>query len=133
MQYIKHNDLLVALIINKKDFPEGMEFWGPSEVPLQFGSCMYNKGKILQSHTHKVRERIPEHKTIEFLYVIQGSIKTTFYSLDKIPIVTKVLREGDCVMLYDGGHGFEILEDGTTFIEVKNGPYISIEADKEKF
>ena len=44
-----------------------------------------------------------------------------------------MMREGDFVCLYDGGHGFEIVKDGTKIIEVKLGKYTSVEDDKEKF
>ncbi len=125
--------LPLALIINKRDFPAGMEFWGSETLPLQFGSCIYQKGKVLLPHIHKVRPRIPEHKTLEFLYIIRGSMEATFYSPIKELVSVIKLVEGDCVMLYDGGHGFKVLEDDTVFIEVKNGPYVSVEVDKEKF
>lgn len=133
MQRIEHNGLLLAIVINEAEFKNGMEFYGSENSPLQFGSCRYEKGVVLQPHIHKIRERIPYHKTLECLYIRQGSILATFYSLDKEPINERVLKSGDWVMLYDGGHGFEVLEDGTVFVEVKNGAFISVEEDKEKF
>lgn len=133
MEYIKSGETLIALIVNKREFPAGMEFWGPDNSPLQLGSCVYPKGKKLQSHIHKERIRIPEHKTVECLYIIEGLMEATFYSRNKDIIDIRTLVEGDCLMLYEGGHGFRILENNTKFIEVKNGPYVSVEADKEKF
>jgi len=133
MQRIEHNGLLLAIIVNETEFKSGMEFYGSEDAPLQFGSCVYNQGKVLQPHIHKVRERTLCHKTLECLYIIQGRLLATFYSLSKEPVIDMVLTSGSLVMLYDGGHGFEILEDDTIFIEVKNGAYVSVEADKEKF
>ena len=133
MQYIKDGGLLIAMIINTEDFPGGMYFWGADGSPLQFGSCVYDRGKVLQPHIHKVRSRMPEHKTIEFLYIIRGLVEAEFYSLDKQLLRKVLLQEGDCAMLYDGGHGFRILENETIFIEVKNGANVSVEADKDKF
>ena len=133
MRKIEDNGLLIAVIVNVKDFPNGMRFWGSEDTPLQFGSCVYTKGTILKPHVHKERDRIKKHKTQEFLYVIRGAIKTLFFNNDREYLCSEVLREGDCVLLYDGGHGFKVLKEGTTFIEVKNGPYVSVEADKEKF
>jgi len=133
MQRIEHNGLLLAIIVNEAEFKGGMEFYGSEDAPLQFGSCVYNQGKVLQPHIHKVRGRALYHKTLECLYIIRGEILATFYSLSKKPINERVLKSGDCVMLYDGGHGFEVLENDTVFIEVKNGAYVSVEDDKEKF
>jgi hypothetical protein len=36
-------------------------------------------------------------------------------------------------MLFDGGHEFKVLQNDTVFLEVKNGQYVDIETDKEKF
>ena len=134
MEYITHGtNLLLALIVKRGEFPKGMQFWGYDRCPLQFGSCVYDKGKVLLPHIHKVRERPSPHKTIEFLYIIKGKVEANFYTLDKILVETRVLVGGDCVLLYDGGHGFKVLEDGTKFIEVKSGPFVSVEDDKVKF
>lgn len=128
-----NRNALLAIIINVLEFPAGMKFWGDSDCPLQFGSCMYNAGVTLKPHVHKTRARIPDHKTIEFLYIIRGNILATFYSVDRKKVREYTLVTGDCVMLYDGGHGFKVLTDDTAFIEVKNGPYISVDADKTRF
>jgi len=32
--------------------------------------------------------------------------------------------EGDIIILLRGAHGYEILEDGTQVLEIKNGPYL---------
>jgi len=133
MEYIKDGELVLALVVSTNEFPTGMKFRGDSNSPLQFGSCVYDKGKVLLPHIHKARDRYPVHKTIECLYIIEGMIKADFYSLERKLVQSRRLVEGDCVILYDGGHSFTILKDGTIFVEVKNGPYISVEADKERF
>lgn len=47
-------------------------------------------------------------------------------------MVDTVIGKGDLIVLLSGGHGFEILED-TKFFEVKQGPFIGTDNDKEKF
>ncbi len=42
------------------------------------------------------------------------------------------LIAGDIILLAGGGHGFTFLEDSEV-IEIKQGPYISFEVDKERF
>jgi len=39
---------------------------------------------------------------------------------------------GDVVILLRGGHGYDIIEDGTQVLEVKNGPYLGAEADRRR-
>ena len=100
---------------------------------LQWGTMWYDKGKVLQPHIHKYIDRNVTHPTQEFLYIIEGSIEATFYTRRKYIVDKKILRAGGFVCLYDGGHGFVVLEDNTRFIEVKHGAFISVEKDKEKF
>jgi len=66
-------------------------------------------------------------------YVKQGSMKVTLYSDDKSIINEFILEKGDLAIYAYGGHGYEILSDDTQIIEAKNGPFISVEEDKEKF
>ena len=35
----------------------------------------------------------------------------------------KILTKGDIIILFQGGHGFQILEK-TNIIEIKQGPYV---------
>ena len=61
----------------------------------------------------------------------KGKIKTIFYNKDKKRNGDIILEEGDVILLLDGGHGFEMLED-TVLMEIKQGPYLG-ELDKERF
>jgi len=38
----------------------------------------------------------------------------------------------ETLILLKGGHGYEILEDGTRVLEVKNGPYPGAEVDRRR-
>ena len=44
-----------------------------------------------------------------------------------------VLSEGDLAVYAFGGHGYEMLKDDTQIVETKNGPFVSVDKDKEKF
>ena len=44
---------------------------------------------------------------------------------------SSILKTGDVILLADGGHGFEMIEE-TEMIEVKQGPYLE-EEDKIRF
>ena len=48
-------------------------------------------------------------------------------------MVKFVLYEGDLAVFTYGGHGYEILEDGTKIIEAINGPFMDVSIDKTKF
>jgi len=133
MRDIKYGDILVASIGNILEIARGKSFSPNPLDPLQYGLFNLRKGEILQRHIHKVRERLTPHKTLEFLYIVSGELEVTFYTLEKLEFDKYILEEGGFVMLYDGGHGFRVLQDNTVFIEVKNGQYKSVELDKERF
>ena len=65
------------------------------------------------------------------LLIKKGRCVVDFYNNDKQAIATRELREGDILLLVDGGHGFHILED-TVFVEIKQGPYTGLD-EKERF
>ena len=132
MEIIKFNEQIIAIIYRNSDWIPGLNFITPSELFLQVGSWWYQKGKKLQSHFHKnlLREA---NRTHEMTYVKQGSMKVTLYSDDKSIINEFILEKGDLAIYAYGGHGYEILSDDTQIIEAKNGPFIGVDEDKEKF
>ena len=45
--------------------------------------------------------------------------------------MSRMLEAGDVVLLLDGGHSFDIIDDAR-MIEIKQGPYVG-EADKLRY
>lgn len=133
MYEITHNGLLLAKGGSIHDIPKGSQFLNKPEDMLQWATMYYDAGHKMQPHIHKMRNRQAHTKTLEFVVVLVGKMRADYYSLDKVKVDSRMMREGDFVCLYDGGHGFEIVKDGTKIIEVKLGKYTSVEDDKEKF
>lgn len=133
MYQIRHNGMLIASGGNVEDIEGGLHFYGDGSEMLQWATMLYPRGTVLQPHIHKKINRQFKYRTHEFLFVIQGVVEAKFYSLDKKPITTRLLKVGDFVCLYNGGHGFEVLEDNTKMIEVKHGPFMGVGKDKIKF
>jgi hypothetical protein len=129
LQIIKKDDTTYATIGSIKDTTDGWNFNSDLNSPLQWGTGLFQKGGNLQPHFHRVRSRVRAHKTLEFIYVVKGSIWVDFYS-EKELFLSKHLVEGDFVYFTDGIHGIRIDKDNTYLIEVKNGPFSS--KDKER-
>jgi len=130
MEKIEHAGELLAIIRRDDEWPAGLSFCTPDELFIQAGSWQYDAGKLLAAHRHKVHERSVT-KTQEVAYVKRGSMKVSIYTDDGALVAEPVLHSGDFVILAAGGHGYEILEDGTQVLEVKNGPFIDVSVDKE--
>jgi hypothetical protein len=78
-------------------------------------------GKIIESHIHSP---VPREvlATQETLFLRRGKLRVDFYDDDRRYLESRILEAGDAILLVQGGHGFEVLEDLEMF-EVKQGPY----------
>lgn len=92
--------------------------------------------KFLKGHTFSGAHRhLPHHritqKTQEAFIVIQGSVELQMYDLDNVALCKEILGPGDCYIYLDGGHALKILSEQAHFYEIKNGPYLGRDKDKE--
>ncbi len=132
METIIHKDRILAIIYRDDDWTEGLNFITPNELFVQVGSWWYNRGRKLVSHIHNDFER-KATRTQEMTYVKKGAMRVLLYDEEHNYLQEFHLYEGDLAVFAYGGHGYEILEDGTKIIEAKNGPFIDVETDKTKF
>ena len=72
-------------------------------------------------------------RTQEMTYVKKGAMRVLLFDDQKNYLQDFVIKAGDLAVVAYGGHGYEILEDGTQIIEAKNGPFVDVETDKTKF
>ena len=85
-------------------------------------------GYQIQPHVHLRVDRTSAF-TQEVLFVKRGHVRVDFYDDSDTKIAERELATGDVILLSEGGHGFEMLEE-TELIEVKQGPYLE---DKRRF
>ena len=88
------------------------------------------KNYVIPPHVHNAVQR-DVHFTQEVLVIKSGKVRVDYYDDDRNYLESRILNEGDVVLLAYGGHGFEMLED-SEMIEVKQGPYAG-EMDKVRF
>ena len=90
---------------------------------LQLGFISHKKNHYIKSHIHLKKPRIINYCT-EVLLIEKGKVKIKFFDNNLSDIKKdKVLTKGDIIILFQGGHGFKILEK-TNIIEIKQGPYV---------
>lgn len=120
---------LCAVMIPGGAWQEGLNFYSDPNDFIQVGTWGYGGGKKLAAHQH---QSVPRKSDItqEVLFVKRGALKATVYGLDQRELQSFEMREGDTGIFLTGGHGYEILKDGTQVLEVKNGPYPGAEADR---
>lgn len=127
---ISHNGVELALIVRRSYKRNGIEFFTPSTYSQQLGYMNRPKGYIIPPHVHNPVVRKVQY-TKEVLIIRTGRVRVDFYSESQEYLESSILDAGDVILLAQGGHGFEILEE-SEIIEVKQGPYAG-DADKTRF
>jgi hypothetical protein len=124
-----HDSIILAVVIRDSSWEKGLNFVSFEEDFQQVGFWGYDKGKKLNPHIHLTKQRSVT-RTQEVLFVKQGSVRADIYT-EKEELLTHVeLHKGDVIILLKGGHGYEILEDDTKVLEIKNGPYLGPAEDR---
>ena len=130
LEHVFEDDKLLAIILRSSFKKEGIDFFTPPEFSQQLGYMNRSKGYKIKPHIHQKIERTIQY-TQEVLFIKKGLVRVDFYKNDKTYLNSKLLNQGDVILLSAGGHGFEMLED-SEIIEVKQGPFAG-NIDKTRF
>jgi hypothetical protein len=130
IEEVIHFEKTFAIILYSQFSKKGIHFFTPNHFSQQLGYMNHGKGYIIPPHIHNAVTREVQYKK-EVLLIKSGKVRVDFYTDEQVFIESKILLEGDIILLAFGGHGFEMLEP-TEMIEVKQGPYAG-ESDKTRF
>lgn len=111
---------LVAVKIAK--IPKGSKPLTDPGYPLQIVSLSHPTGKYLVAHTHAPKKRVTNFLQ-ECLFVKKGKIKIELYSKDKIKFKKIFLKEGQMLLMINGGLSITVMKD-CEVLEFKNGPFV---------
>lgn len=130
LEYVKFDGKLFAIVVRSEYRAEGISFFTEAQYSQQLGYMNRPKGYLIPPHIHQSTQR-EVFLTQETLFIRSGKVRIDFYSPEKRYLESLILEAGDVILLSNGGHGFEILEDAE-IIEVKQGPFVG-ENDKVRF
>lgn len=108
--------------------PTGTMFYTEKEDSFQLGTIKHETGYIEPPHTHKKKEKLITD-VVETLHIVYGKVAVDFFQ-DGKQFASIILNQGDTALLIEGPHRIRVLESFKG-IKVKQGPYVSIEDDKE--
>lgn len=130
IEKVIHEGNLLSIIIRTKFQKDGIEFFTPGDFSQQLGYMKRPQGYVIAPHRHNL---VPRQVTLtqEVLFIKTGKIRVDFYDDEQNYLESRIVMEGDVILLAAGGHGFEMLEE-SEMIEVKQGPYCG-EMDKVRF
>jgi uncharacterized protein YjlB len=130
IEEIEHHNKLLAIIVSSSYKKDGISFFTPNEFSQQLGYMKREKNYVIEPHVHNPVKREVVW-TQEVLFIKSGKVRVDFYDDDKNYLESRVIQQGDVILLASGGHGFKMLEE-SEIIEVKQGPY-SGDKDKTRF
>jgi mannose-6-phosphate isomerase-like protein (cupin superfamily) len=130
IDHVVYKNELLAIVVRCNFSEPGIKFFTPNDFSQQLAFMSHPKNKRIKPHVHNPVKR-EVHLTKEVLFIRKGRIRVDFYNDRKEYLESRILTDGDVILLASGGHGFEMLED-TQMFEVKQGPYAG-EDDKTRF
>ncbi len=130
VEQVVSGELLLAIIVRNSFSKLGVSFFTPDNLSQQLAFISHSPGKLIEPHIHNPVQREVLY-TQEVLVIKKGALRVDFYDDRRNFLESRVLAAGDVILLAEGGHGFEVLEE-LEMIEVKQGPYAG-ECDKTRF
>ena len=130
IENVEFKQKILSIIIRSNYKTDGIKFFTPNEFSQQLGYMKRPKGYIIEPHIHNIVYR-QVSLTKEVLFIKSGKVRVDFYDDEKNYFESRILFNGDIILLASGGHGFEMLEP-SEMIEVKQGPFMGDE-DKTRF
>ena len=122
----------LAIYIPSSSWTKGLTFYSQDNDFIQAGIWGYDKDKKLQPHIHNEVRRREIGRTQEVIFIRSGKLAAFIYD-EKGSFVERIeLKSGDIFIALSGGHGYEILENDTFVLEIKNGPYPGAEIDRRR-
>jgi len=130
VERISANGIDLSLIVHAEFGEPGIHFFTENTLTQQLAFMSHPTGKLIAPHVHNPVPRKVQF-TSEVLFIRKGRLRVDFYDTEQHYLESRILGAGDVILLIEGGHGFEVLEE-VEMIEVKQGPYVG-ERDKTRF
>jgi hypothetical protein len=106
----------------------GVFFPTPDTAEFQCGFGTVTETKNVVPHLHNEVER-QVINTSEFILVLEGQLDVNFIAPDGHSLSSYSLKKLEGFLQFKGGHSI-IIEAGTKYIELKQGPYLGHVHDK---
>jgi hypothetical protein len=123
-------DLLLLTVIRKEEITHRRQDLSPETEFLQVSAKKITTNDHFKAHRHLKCEKNAT-TTQESWVILDGEVLATIYDIDNTVAYEDVLRSGDCIVLFAGGHSLKCLAPDAIMYEFKNGPYYGVEKDKE--
>src|SRR5262245_43294408 len=114
---VMHGGRTLAVALRRTYCEPGTKFFTSDEFAQQLGYTNRPRGYVIPPNVHNPVAR-EVHYTKEVLFIKSGKVRVDFYDDEQNYLESRILHQGDVILLAFGGHGFEMLE-ASEMIEVK--------------
>ena len=90
IEYIKHNEQILAIIISHNFKEKGIHFFTPNEFSQQLAYMNHPAGKMIEPHFHNPIERSVVY-TQEVLLIKKGVLRVNFYDDTQLFLFDRIL------------------------------------------
>ena len=122
---------LVANILRFKEIKKKRINLSPEKEFLQMSAQSLKSNTTVRAHMHKKIIR-KTNITQEVWIIFKGKVMAYIFDLNQKIIKKTILKKGDCLILFRGGHGFKNLNKNSMLYEIKSGPYFGKEKDSRE-
>ena len=93
---------------------------------LQASIIHWDEGNEIKNHIHKKMKRVAFNSVAQEMWIVTtGSFELTLFDTDgTILLDSHVLHPGSVLFSFSGHHAMKALEDASSFMEIKSGPYV---------
>ncbi len=119
----------LAIVLRANDTSSETIFFSEVQDSLQIGLIATDRIRGIPRHRHLDYDRSLK-KTAEFVLIRKGACKVYLQMFEYDEPIVVSLAKGDGILLLEGIHGFESIEEDLHLLEIKQGPYAG-NLDKE--
>ena len=129
VEIIRKGDVDYAIIVRRSAKSDSKyNFICPDHFPFQLGVSFYKSGDVVRDHEHLPRS-VQVTMFQELVLIAEGGATMRLFDKERKPMGVWSLAAGDLVLLINGAHGFDLVEN-TKIVEVKQGPFDPNVGDK---
>ena len=123
---------ILAKVVNVFEIHEDRTDLSEENELIQVSVRNFNEGFYVEPHSHLNRK--PEQfNANEIWLVLSGEVEASIFDIDDKHVDTLLIKEGDLIAFYNGGHSLKVVKSPSKFIEFKSGPYLGVLNDKRSF
>ena len=127
---ISFENQLYAFVCSLNDVSKGLEFLSDDTDFIQLGTWNYEKNFSTVPHYHLEHDK-PSNLTQEVVLVHKGSVKCRLFTKEGNYVDEVDINEGELIVQIYGVHEY-IMNEDSTVLEIKNGPYYGPEVDRKR-